>query len=130
MFQQLFESRTFTDHMGEPSFGRKAMFCILVFLGILACLSLCLVAWLDDTKHAQAVATHAKGILEWGTGLVALLYTGAQASKGMAQMGSQTPMPPPLTVPGAPSTTPAPAPPGPLLAPVPGTPTAPQSGGA
>lgn len=130
MLKEFFESRTFTDHAGEPSFGRKASFCILVFMGILAVFSLCLVAWLDDTKHAKEVAAHAKNILTWGSGLVGLLYGTAQASKGMAQMGTAS-----TTTATATSTTITapivPGAPGPLIAPATTTTaTTPQTGGA
>lgn len=129
MLKEFLESRTFTDHAGEPSFGRKSCFFILVFLGLLAVFSLCLVGWLDDLKHAQLVASHAKDILSWGAGLVGLLYGTAQASKGMAQMGATTT----TTTATATSTTTAPlivpGAPGPLLAPA-TTATAPQTGGA
>lgn len=111
MLKQFFDSPTFQDHAGEPSFGRRAMFWILVAMGLLAAFALCLVAW-GPKDTGKQVASFAMDLLKSGGTLCAMFYGAAQASKGVSQLGAlpATPTPPNPLAPNSPLPAPTTAP--------------------
>lgn len=84
MFRTFFSSPTFQDHAGQPSFGRKATFWILLFAGLIAVSALALVAIFDPSK----VSTMALGIVGWCATIVSIVYAAAQGSKATSHLNN------------------------------------------